>query len=133
MDFISKVVGMVKQEIIEVEAWIRGVNWVEVIQYYNAFVSGLETGVEPVLEAMFPGTASTVSQVVNPLLTQATSAITALTNAVQAYQAGTLSTKAVTQAAETVHNAVVAANVVVSHAISGTTASVTPTVPASQG
>lgn len=101
------------------EAWIKGVNWSEVIQYYDEFVKGLQTAVEPVLEALFPGTASTISQVVNPLLTQATTTITALTNAAQAYQAGVLSTSVLTQTAQTVQAAVVAANAVVGHAISG--------------
>ena len=127
MSWFSKVVGEVKQDITEVEAWIKGVNWSEVIQYYEEFVKGLQDGVEPILEALFPGTTSTISQVVNPLLTQATTAITALTGAAQAYQAGTLSTSVLTQTAQVVQAAVVAANAVVGHAISATTAQTSAT------
>ena len=134
MSFLSKVIAVVKQDVVEVETWIKGVDWSEVIAYYEEFVKGLETGVEPVLEALFPGTKTTISNVVNPLLAQATNAITALTSAAAAYQAGTLSTTAVTQAAQVVEASVVAANAVVGHAISGSKSSsttTTTTTPAS--
>ena len=119
MSWFSKVAGEVKEEVGEVETWIKGVNWSEVIQYYQEFVKGLQIVVEPVLEILFPGTASTISQVVNPVLTQATTAITALATAVEAYQAGTLSSSVVTQTAQTVQAAVVAANTLIGHAIAG--------------
>lgn len=132
MSWFTTVESDIKADALKVEAWIKGVDWSAVIGYYDEFVKGLETAVEPVLEALFPGTASTISEVVNPLLTQATTAITALTTAAQAYQSGTLSASTLTTAAKTVETAVVAANAVVGAAVSGlkssstTTATTTP-------
>lgn len=132
MSWLSKVVSTVEHEITEVEAWIKGVDWAAVIEYYTKFVSGLETAVEPVVEVLFPGSKSTIAQVVNPLLTQATSAVAALTTAAEAYKAGTLSTSDLTATAHTVQAAVVAANAVVGAAISGIKATAPAQPPAAQ-
>jgi len=61
MSDLSVFIGEIKAEIQKVEAWFKGVNWAEVVTYFQKFVTGLEQSVEPVLEAVFPGTASTIS------------------------------------------------------------------------
>ena len=73
----------------------------------------------PVIEALFPGTKSTVEKVVQPVLNDANTAVTALTTTVQAYQAGTLTEDQVQAAAKEVQSSVTAASAVVGQAIKG--------------
>ncbi|MGA2937299.1 MAG: hypothetical protein ABSF52_09405 [Syntrophobacteraceae bacterium] len=124
MSELSVLINDVKAEIAKVEAWFKGVNWNEVLTYYNDFIKGLEQSVLPVIEELFPGTTSTIGNLVTPLLNNATTAVTALTTAASAYAAGTLSSSDLTTAAHVVQSAVEAASVVVGAAVAGTSKAV---------
>ena len=120
MSELTVIIHDVENWIVKVEDWIKGINWATVAADFQKVIKTLETAVEPVLEALFPGTTSLVADVVNPLLAQANTAVTALTGAAQAYAAGTLTASALTTTAHSVQGAVVAANAIVSVALAGT-------------
>ncbi|MGA2223578.1 MAG: hypothetical protein ABSH41_03945 [Syntrophobacteraceae bacterium] len=124
MSDLSVFIGEIKAEIQKVEAWFKGVNWAEVVTYFQKFVTGLEQSVEPVLEAVFPGTASTISSIVNPLLTNANTVVGALGSAAQQYAMGSLSSAGLTAAAQTAQAAVEAASIVVGAAVTAAKAPV---------
>ncbi len=117
MSAFSVIIGDIKTDIKEVGSWIKGVNWAAEVTYWEEFVKGLETVVAPSVEALFPGTTSTIKEVVTPVLTNANSAVTALATAAQDYAAGNLSSAELTTAAHAVQSAVVAANTIVGVAI----------------
>lgn len=107
-----------KTDVAKVEADIKAVDWSAVQTYWADFVRGLEAAV-PVVEAIFPGSKSTVDKVVTPVLADANTAVTALTTTVQAYQAGTLTSADATAAAKETQAAVVAASNVIGQALKG--------------
>ena len=120
MSELTVIIHDVENWIVKVEDWIKGINWATVVADFQKVIKTLETAVEPVLEALFPGTTSIVADVVNPLLAQANTAVTALTGAAASYAAGTLTASALTTTAHQVQGAVVAANAIVSVALAGT-------------
>jgi hypothetical protein len=114
----SAIVTKVEAAFDKVVDEVKGINWSEVTTYWQDFVKGLEAAL-PVIETLFPGTKSTVGAVVQPLVTDANNAVSALTGAAQALQAGTATEAAVVAAAQQVQSAVVAANAVVGQALQG--------------
>ncbi len=90
MSVLSVIINDIKTDIKEVGSWIKGVDWAQEVAYWQEFVKGLETVVAPVVEALFPGTTSTIKEVVTPVLDNANKAVTALGTAVQDYSAGNL-------------------------------------------
>jgi len=116
MSVLTVMVDDVKADIVKVEDWFKETDWAAKAAYFQAFIKGLETVVAPIVEALFPGTSSTINDVVTPLLDQANKAVGALTTAAQDYAAGNISAADLTTAAHTVQAAVIAANVIVSAA-----------------
>ena len=98
-------------------SWIKGVDWAQEVAYWQEFVKGLETVVAPVVEALVPGTTSTIKEVVTPVLNNANKAVTALGTAVQDYSAGNLSSAELTRRSPYGPGAVVAANAIVGVAV----------------
>jgi hypothetical protein len=117
MSAFSVLIGEIKTDIKEVGSWIKGVDWAQEVAYWQEFVKGLETVVAPVVEALFPGTTSTIKEVVTPVLDNANKAVTALGTAVQDYSAGNLSSAELTTVAHAVQSAAVAANTIVGVAV----------------
>lgn len=117
MSAFSVLIGEIKTDIKEVGSWIKGVDWAQETAYWQEFVKGLETVVAPVVEALFPGTTSTIKEVVIPVLNNANTAVTALGTAVQDYSAGNLSSAELTTVAHAVQAAAVAANTIVGIAV----------------
>jgi len=117
MSAFSVLINDIKTDIKEVGSWIKGVDWTQEVAYWDAFVKGLETVVAPVVEALFPGTTSTIGAVVTPLLTQANTAVQALGAAAEQYAAGNLSSADLTNAAHLVQAAVAGANTIVGIAV----------------
>ena len=117
MSVLSVIINDIKTDIKEVGSWIKGVDWAQEVAYWQEFVKGLETVVAPVVEALFPGTTSTIKEVVTPVLDNANKAVTALGTAVQDYSAGNLSSAELTSVAHTVQAAAVAANTIVGVAV----------------
>lgn len=120
MSWLSKVID-------EVENWIKSINWTTVANDFNTAISDLENTVLPVLEELFPGTSSTVADVVTPVLNSAKSAVDAMTSVASQYASGSVSASALTGAAHTVQAAIVAASSVISAAMAGTSTSTTTT------
>jgi len=116
-----------KADIAKVETKIESVDWSAAAKYWSAFVNGLNKAL-PVVETLFPGTKSTVDQVVTPVLNDANTAVTAFTTTVQAYKAGTLTEAQVQTAAQEVQSSAVAASNLVGQALKGKI--VTTPVPA---
>ncbi len=116
MSVLSTIVNDVKAEILKIESWIKGVDWSTVAADFQKVITELESVVAPVIEALFPGTKSTINEVVTPVLNNAKTAVAALTDVAEQYAGGNLSSTALTQAAQTVQAAVVAAAAVVSAA-----------------
>ena len=117
MSAFSVIINNIETDIKEVGSWIKGVDWTQEVAYWDAFVRGLETVVAPVVEALFPGTTSTIEEVATPVLDNANKAVTALSTAVQDYSAGNLSSAELTNAAHVVQGTVVAANAVIGIAV----------------
>ena len=117
MSAFSVIINDIKTDIKEVGSWIKGVDWAQELAYWQEFVKGLETVVAPVVEALFPGTTSTISEVVTPVLNNANTAVSALGTAIQDYSAGNLGSAELTATAHTVQAAVVAANAIVGVAV----------------
>ncbi len=117
MSAFSVIINDIKTDIKEVGSWIKGVDWAQEVAYWQEFVKGLETVVAPVVETLFPGTTSTIKEVVTPVLDNANKAVTALTTAAQDYSAGNLSSAELTAVAHTVQAAAVAANTIVGVAV----------------
>jgi hypothetical protein len=117
MSAFSVIINDIKTDIKEVGSWIKGVDWAAEVKYWQEFMQGLETVVAPVVEILFPGTTSTIKEVVTPVLNNANTAVTALATAAEQYSAGNLSSADLTTAAHAVQGAVAAANTVVGVAI----------------
>jgi hypothetical protein len=118
MSELSTIATKVESAIQKALNELEGINWSEVTTYWQDFVKGLEAAL-PVVETLFPGTKSTVGAVVQPLVTDANAAVTALAGAAQAFQSGTATEASVVAAAQQVQTAVVAANAVVGQAMKG--------------
>ena len=118
-----------KADIAKVETDIKAVNWSAAATYWADFVKGLNAAL-PVIETLFPGTKSTVNNVINPVLADANVAVTSFTSTVQAYQAGTLTATQVQTAAQQVQSSVVAASNTIGQAIKSGPGSVQATTAA---
>jgi hypothetical protein len=117
MSAFSVIINDVKTDIKEIGSWIKGVDWSAEVKYWQEFMSGLSTAVEPVVSILFPGTTSTIKEVVTPVMANANAAVTALATAAEQYSAGNLSSADLTAAAHAVQSAVVAANTIVGVAV----------------
>jgi hypothetical protein len=117
MSAFSVIINDIKTDIKEIGSWIKGVDWAGEVKYWQEFMKGLETVVEPVVAILFPGTTSSIKEVVTPIMAQANAAVTALADAAEQYSAGNLSSADLTQAAHAVQAAVVAANTIVGVAV----------------
>src|SRR5208283_3963671 len=113
MSAFSVIINDIKTDIKEVGSWIKGVDWAAEVKYWQEFMSGLTTVVEPVVQILFPGTTSTIKEVVAPVMANANTAVAALATAAEQYSAGNRSPAELTAAAHAVQSAVVAANTVV--------------------
>jgi hypothetical protein len=107
-----------KADFAKVETKLEAVDWPAVQAYWSKFAAGLNEAL-PVIEALFPGSKSTIDKVVTPVLADANTAVTALTTSVQAYKAGTLTEDQVQAAAKEVQSSVTAASAVVGQALQG--------------
>jgi hypothetical protein len=116
MGWLSKFVTDVETDVQKAVDWVKSVDWNAVAKYWQEFVQGLEAAL-PVIEKLFPGSVSAVEGVVTPVVKDANTAVTALVGAVQSYANGTITEGSVLQAAQTVQQAVQAANNVVGAAL----------------
>ena len=103
----------------KVEAWFESVNWTNVTKDFDTAITDIETVIAPIVGELFPGTKSTIADVVTPVLNNAKAAADALTTTAQAVANGTASASQLTSAAHTVQAAVVAASTLVSAATQG--------------
>lgn len=117
MSAFSVIINEIKTDIAETGSIFRGIDWAAEVKYWQEFMKSLTTVVLPVEEVLFPGTTSTVKNVVTPVLAQANTAVSALADAAEQYSAGDLSSEELTKAAHIVQSAVVAANVIVGVAV----------------
>ena len=117
MSTASTLVTDIKTDITKIENWFKGVNWSAVQEDFDTAIKDLETVVEPILEVLFPGTASTINAVVNPVLAQVGVASKALTDTAEKYAAGNMTTDQLTSALAATKAAVVAATTLVSAAV----------------
>jgi len=73
-----------KADVAKVETKVESIDWAAAATYWADFVKGLNEAL-PVIEILFPGTKSTVANVITPVLNDANTAVTALATAAQAY------------------------------------------------
>lgn len=107
-----------KADFAKVEAKVESIDWAAVSDYWTKFDAGLQKAM-PVIEALFPGSKSTIDKVVAPVLADSNAAVTTFTTTVAAYKAGTLSATQMQAAAEEVQASVTAASGVVGQALKG--------------
>ena len=119
-----------KADVAKVEAKVESIDWAAVSTYWQKFDAGLQASM-PVIEALFPGSKSTIQKVVAPVLADSNTAATTLITTIQAYKAGTLTAAQVQTAAQETQSAVMAASSVVGQALKGKVGvAVTSTPPA---
>ncbi len=107
-----------KADFAKVETKVESIEWAAVSDYWTKFDAGLQKAM-PVIEALFPGSKSTIDKVVAPVLADSNTAVTTFTTTVAAYKAGTLSATQIQAAAEEVQSSVTAASAVVGQALKG--------------
>ncbi|MGO9375659.1 MAG: hypothetical protein ACLQBD_26715 [Syntrophobacteraceae bacterium] len=107
-----------KADFAKVETKVESIDWAAVSDYWTKFDAGLQKAM-PVIEALFPGSKSTIDKVVAPVLADSNTAVTTFTTTVAAYKAGTLSATQIQAAAEEVQSSVTAASAVVGQALKG--------------
>jgi hypothetical protein len=110
---IDKIEADVKTEIQKIE----GFNWASFSSSCSSFVKDLESYALPVISTLFPGTASTITKTVTPVLEDAKSAAAALASAVSAGEAASQS--ALVAAANAAHAAIANAVTTVATALKG--------------